>query len=189
MSFHTNTWNEIHHFSCKGNCIAYLKLKIWIFILSKFRTSNYASDQINLYSRGGYFTKVLVGGDPNQIWGFVKLSSQKRSKNNKRGQQDRKSRRHLVQNNSKLSNDRFGWKIRPDLGQIIFGTIWDIVNPMFVAEWGGHGIVLNYSMKTQHGQKMSQMVVNHGEVPYQRQVWWCSPPPRAFTTKGNVLFI
>ncbi len=41
------------------------------------------------------------------------------------GQQDRKSRRKVVQIHSKVSNDRFMWTNRPTLGQIISGTKCD----------------------------------------------------------------
>ncbi len=72
---------------------------------------------------------------------------QKRSKNNKIGaQQDRKSRRNLVQNASKLSNDQFCRKIRPTLGLIIFGNIWDRQYDFFCKKRG--------SMGTQWDRKM-----------------------------------
>ncbi len=54
-----------------------------------------------------------------------------RKRSKKRSQQDRNSRRKLIQNASKWSNDRFLWKIRPTLGQIISGTKCDKGKPIF----------------------------------------------------------
>ncbi len=49
-----------------------------------------------------------------------------RSNNNEKGgQQDRKWRRKVIQIASKESNDRFLWKNRPTLGQIISGIKCD----------------------------------------------------------------
>ncbi len=52
------------------------------------------------------------------------------------GQQDQKSRRNMVQIASKVSNDRFLWKNRPTLGQIICGTKCDRDKLIFSAEQG-----------------------------------------------------
>ncbi len=60
----------------------------------------------------------------------------------KGGQQDRKSRRKLMQNALKWSNDRFLWKIKPSLGQIISGTKYDRDNPIFSVERGVNKIAL-----------------------------------------------
>ncbi len=43
----------------------------------------------------------------------------------------------MVQIASKMSNDRFLWKNRPTLGQIISGTKCDRDKQIFVAERGG----------------------------------------------------
>ncbi len=61
-----------------------------------------------------------------QVLRFCKNEGSKRSNNNEKGgQQDWKSRRKLAQIDSKVSNERFLWKIRPTLGQIISGTKFD----------------------------------------------------------------
>ncbi len=70
---------------------------------------------------------------------FCKNKASKRYKNCKKGgQQDRKSRRKLVQNASKWSNNRFLLKkIRPTLSKFISGTKCDRDKPIFSAERGG----------------------------------------------------
>ncbi len=62
------------------------------------------------------------------------MKGQKDLKKWKGVQKDRKTRRKLVQNASKWSNDRFGWKMWPNLGQIIYGTKCDRDKPIFSAE-------------------------------------------------------
>ncbi len=57
--------------------------------------------------------------------------------NKKGGQQDRKSGRKLAQIASKVSNDRFLWKNRLTLCQIISGTKYDRDKLIFSAERGG----------------------------------------------------
>ncbi len=93
---------------------------------------------------GGYFTKLLVRSPAlgekwiqSNLW-FCQNEGPKRSKNNENGaQQDRKSRRNLVQNDLKQSNDRCWWNITPTLGRIIFGTKWERDNPICSAGRGG----------------------------------------------------
>ncbi len=90
---------------------------------------------------GGAHTKFSedVGGGPahNEKWTqrdlrFCKNEGSKRSNDNEKGgQQDRKSRRKLVQIASKVSNDRFLCKNRPSLGQIIGGTKCDTDKQIF----------------------------------------------------------
>ncbi len=53
------------------------------------------------------------------------------------GQQDRKSRRKVVQIASKVSNDRFLWTNRPNLDQIISWTKCDRDKQIFSAQRGG----------------------------------------------------
>ncbi len=69
---------------------------------------------------------------------FCQNEESKRSNNNeKEGQQDRKSRRKLVQIVSKVSNDRFLCKNRPTLGQIISGTKCDRDKQIFFCKKRG----------------------------------------------------
>ncbi len=57
---------------------------------------------------------------------FWKNEGSKRSMNNEKGdQQDRKSRRQLVQNASNWSNERLWWNITSTLGKITFRTKCD----------------------------------------------------------------
>ncbi len=95
--------------------------------------------------RGGTLLNFRWGGptcdekmDPMGSKVFCKNEGSKRSNNNEEGgQQDRKSRRKLVQIATKVSNDRFLWKNRPALGQIIFGTKCDRDKPIFSTEREG----------------------------------------------------
>ncbi len=69
---------------------------------------------------------------------FCKNEGSKTSNNNEKGdQQDRKSRRKLVQIASIVSNDRIVWKNRPTLGHIISGTKCHRDKPIFLAERKG----------------------------------------------------
>ncbi len=78
--------------------------------LSKYPMYVWVGDikNINLVGGGGLACdeKMLY-----QIKDFVKMGS-KRSKNNEKGcQKYQKSKRNLVQNDSKLSNDRLLWNV------------------------------------------------------------------------------
>ncbi len=107
------------------------------------------------------------------------------------GQQDRKSRRNLLQNYSKLSNDRLWWNIRPTLGPIIFGTKRDRDNTIcFLQKEGDNGIELSHKM-TRHDWKMSKTGVNHREFPYHlhrgqngniQHYFFVNPPPPSTAT-------
>ncbi len=68
---------------------------------------------------------------------FRKNEGSKRFKINGKGVQlDRKSRRKLIQNASKLLDNTFWWNIRPTLGSSISGTKCDRGKLIFSAERG-----------------------------------------------------
>ncbi len=73
-----------------------------------------------------------TGSNVLEKWGS------KRSNNNEKGgQQDRKSRRKMVQIASKVSNDRFLWKNRLTLGQLSLKSNVIETNQFFSAEREG----------------------------------------------------
>ncbi len=80
--------------------------------------------------------------------------------------------RNLVQNVSKLSNDRFWWKIRPTLGTIIFQTKWDKDKPIFSAERGGQWDWVTIK----RGPKKIGICTKNGVQYWGSSLLPCTPP-------------
>ncbi len=113
----------------------------------------------------------------------------KRAKNNELGsQQDPKSRRKLVQNAYKWSNDRFWWKLRPNVDQIISWTKCDRDKQIFFLQKElVNQIKLAYKIKgTQWDWKMPTKGVNLGQFPTTLSRMGVPPPPWLNDSLGSL---